>query len=89
MKILNLCLAAVMGLLVGAFFLRIPATKAAAQPIGQVHVSIFPVGMLNAKGTASENLPGLRIVGISCIPKPTPRLPDAAVCYVATTLAGN
>jgi|GEM_PF-5195146 hypothetical protein len=57
-----------------------------AQGSNQVHVFIYPVEMFSTKSTTSKDLPGLRIAGISCIPKPETKLPDAAVCYVATTL---
>lgn len=55
---------------------------------GTAHVFIVPVQVFNLQATAA-NIPGVRIAGISCLPKPTAKLPNAAVCYVATTLSGN
>jgi hypothetical protein len=75
------------GLILGAVLFRTPKIKANPQVPGKVHVAIIPVSMLDAKNLASEDLPGVRVAGISCVPKPIKQLPDAAVCYVATTLA--
>lgn len=62
----------------------LPIAKVTAQEPG-VHVFIAPLEVLTAKDTRSLNLPGGRVAGISCIPKPTEKLPDRAVCYIATS----
>ena len=78
--------AAVVGFLLGIAVFRLPTAKADLQQQGLAHIAIVPVAMMDAKTLSSNNLPGAKIVGISCIAKPEKRLPDAAVCYVATTL---
>jgi hypothetical protein len=51
------------------------------------HIVIVPVWMPDAKTPQPANLPGdRRVVGISCVPKPLKAAPDAATCYVATSL---
>ena len=85
MRLLRLGFAIVFGFVLGGALFRSPRAKAIPQQSGQVHVAIVPVTMLDAKNLASQALPGNRIAGISCIPKPQKRLPDAAVCYVATS----
>lgn len=84
MKLFKLGFAIVFGFVLGGALFRSPRAKAIPQQSGQVHVAIVPVTMLDAKNLASQTLPD-RIAGISCIPKPEKRLPDAAVCYVATS----
>ncbi len=80
------CLVAVVGLVMGAWLFQMKTVSANPQETGHAHVFIVPVTMLNAKSAVPANLPGARIAGISCIAKPTPKSPDAAVCYVATAL---
>jgi hypothetical protein len=86
MKFMKICLAAALGFVGGARLFHTPPVNANPQDVGQTHVFIAPVDMLDAKSSASQNLPGARIAGISCIPKPQAKLPYAAVCYVATAL---
>lgn len=86
MSSLKVGLAAAMSFVLGAALFRTPTVKANPQKTELAHVFIVPVAVLDAKAPSSTNLPGARIAGISCIPKPEKRLPDAAVCYVATTL---
>jgi hypothetical protein len=70
----------------GAWLFHTEMVKANPQETGGVHVYIAPLEMLTAKYSTSQNLPGGRIAGISCIPKPTEKLPDHVICYVATSL---
>ena len=82
---LKLGLGLLLGLVLGVALCRTPQVKANPQESGSVHVAIVPVRVLDAKNLTSVSLPGGGVAGISCIPKPQQRLPDAAVCYVATT----
>jgi hypothetical protein len=82
------CLLVLMSSVFVAWLFHTGMMKAHPQQSGTAHVYIVPVTLLDAKSPASINLPGVRFAGISCIAKPTQKLPDAAVCYVATTLAG-
>jgi hypothetical protein len=82
----KICLGVVVGFVVGACLFQARAVKAHSQETGTAHVFIVPVAMFDAKSAVPQNLPGVRIAGISCIARPTQKFPDAAVCYVATTL---
>lgn len=84
MNNLKIGLAVLAGFVLSAAIFHTPAVK--AQESGTTHVFIHPVIMFNVKSGASQDLPGSRIAGISCIPKPLTKAPDAAVCYVATSL---
>jgi hypothetical protein len=79
--------AAVIGFIIGAWLFYTGIVKAKPQDTGTAHVYIVPVTMLDTKTPLPQNLPGVRIAGISCVAKPMPKFPDAAICYVATTLA--
>jgi hypothetical protein len=81
------CLLILMSFVLVAWLFHTGIMKAHPQQSGTAHIFIVPVTILNAKSAVPQNLPGVRIAGISCIAKPTQKLPDAAVCYVATTLA--
>ena len=84
MNMLKISLAVLVGFVLGVVLFRTPSVK--AQQAGNVVVFIHPVTVLNTKLPTNEVLPGSRVDGISCIPKPiVGKLPDAAVCYVATT----
>jgi hypothetical protein len=85
MNPLKIGLAVLFGLILGAVLFHVPKVKALPQEAGTVHVTIVPVPMNDAKNLSSRDLPGYRIAGISCLPTPIKQLPDAAVCYVATT----
>lgn len=61
-----------------------PMAHAAPQTLGSVIVFIRPVSMDDLKLPVDKVISGSRVAGISCIPKPVAKLPDAAVCYVAT-----
>jgi hypothetical protein len=83
MNTLRIGAAAFAGLALAVVLFRTPAIK--AQEPGKMVVFIHPVLVDNAKLPVDTVIPGSRVCGISCIPKPVSRLPDAAVCYVATT----
>ncbi len=85
MNLLKLGLAVLFGVTLGVVLSHVPKVKANPQEPGSVHVTVVPLAMPDAKNLASKNLPGYRVVGISCLAKPIKQLPDAAVCYVATT----
>jgi len=85
MNLSKILVAGLFGLLLGVAASHVPMVKAGPQETSQVHLYVVPIGM-TGKVSFSENLPGGRIAGISCLPKPTAQLPDAAICYVATTL---
>jgi hypothetical protein len=85
MNLLKLGLAVFCGVVLGAALFHAPRVKANAQEPGTVHVAIIPITVLDAKNIASQNIPGYTVTGISCLSKPVKQLPDAAVCYVATT----
>ena len=85
MTFLKLGLTVLFGLILGAALFHAPNVKANPQELGTVHVTIAPIPINDAKNLSSRDLPGYKIVGISCLPKPIKQLPDAAVCYVATT----
>jgi hypothetical protein len=87
MNVLKLGAAVVFGLLLGAVLSHTPTVKASAQTLGFVHVSIKPVTVPDAKSEIFANFMGVKVVGISSIPKPQQNMPDSAVCYVATTSA--
>lgn len=82
MNRLKIVAAALAGLILGAALFHPHGGQ--AQGFGRVHVSIIPVEAFNTKALVSQDLPGLKVAGISCVPKPRKNLPDAAVCYVAT-----
>jgi hypothetical protein len=83
-KLLKIVSAVSVGFVIGAMTLHAPVIAAASpQADGLVHVLIVPVMMLDTKNAFPSNLPGARVTGISCLPKPQNKLPDAAVCYVA------
>ena len=82
------CLGVGIGFVLGAWLFSIGEVKPKAQETETTHVIIVPVTMLDAKSSLPQNLPGARIAGISCIAKPMPRHPDAAVCYLATAFLG-
>lgn len=82
MKIAKTGLIFSVGVLVG-FLIRPGWLRAQS---GQAHVFIAPVTVNGDQG-APANLPGARIAGISCLPKPLKNAPDMALCYVATTTA--
>ena len=86
MKLLKVAIVALLAFVLGVWSSRLKTVNASSQDAGQAHVFIAPLEMLDAKAPRTVNLPGVKIVGISCVAKPTERLPDAAVCYVATTL---
>jgi hypothetical protein len=81
MNFLKIALATTISFILGAMLSHAPTAK--ANPPS--HVFIVPVWMADAKTPQPADLPGNRIAGISCIPKPADKSPDAAVCYVATT----
>ena len=83
MNLAKITLAVLCGLVLGATLFRTPAVN--ANPATAAHVFIVPIWMADAKAPQPADLPGSRIAGISCIPKPADKSPDAAVCYVATT----
>jgi hypothetical protein len=88
MKLSKLCLAILAGFLLGITASRlsfVPVAKASPQGAGKVHVYIVPEIVLSTNAPRSLDLPGGRIAGISCIPKPSDKLPDEAICYVATS----
>ena len=80
----KICLAITTSFVLGVVISNTSPVKASPQEQGSVHVFIAPLEVATAKETRSQNLPGGRVVGISCIPKPTDKLPDHAICYVAT-----
>lgn len=86
MSFLKTCLATMISFTLGAMLFHTSPATANPQASGQAHVYIVPIFMADTKAPASQNLAGAKIVGISCIPKPIKSAPDAAVCYVATTL---
>lgn len=69
-----------MGLLLGAALFHMPHVK--ANSTTSTHILITPVGVTDLK-SISADITGSPIVGVSCVPKPLPQAPDAAVCYVA------
>jgi hypothetical protein len=89
MKLSKICLATLAGFLLGITVSRlsvVPNAKASPQETGKVHLYIAPELVLSTNAPRSVDLPGGRIAGISCIPKPSDKLPDRAICYVATSL---
>jgi hypothetical protein len=80
---------------VGAALLR--ATPQ-AKPRPGVYGALYPVVVSLAAATKPEDVtnfflptlnPGGRLAGISCVPMPTPKAPDLAVCHVAVAQLGN
>jgi hypothetical protein len=82
----KVCLGVAAGIVLGVYISHVSSVRAGAQESGRAHVFIYPVMMFDAKTAVPSNPSGARIAGISCIAKPTEKLPDAAVCYVATAL---
>jgi hypothetical protein len=68
----------VIGFLIGAVLFHLPHAKATTS----THVFITTVGVTDFKAISTD-VSGA-IVGMSCVPKPMPKAPDAVVCYVAT-----
>jgi hypothetical protein len=89
MNFAKILAAGLAGFLLCALFLHAPIAKANPQELASasspIHVSIYPLPMFDAHNLTSKDLPGVRVVGLSCIAKPTAKLPDAALCYVATS----
>jgi hypothetical protein len=83
MNIVKISLAVALGIVLGIALFHTSGVK--AQGAGNVVVFIHPVMVLDQKMPIDTVITGSRVDGISCIPKPTSKLPDAAVCYVATT----
>ena len=83
MNIVKIGLSVLAGFVLGIVLVRTPVVK--AQESGKVLVIIYPVLLLDQKMPVDKIVPGSRVDGISCIPAPAKRLPDAAVCYLATT----
>lgn len=86
MNLTKICLAAALGFVLGSWLFHTSSVTANQQEDGNTHVFIAPVEVFNTKSPASLNIPGVRVVGISCLAKPQTKLPDAAICYVATSL---
>lgn len=83
MNICKIGLAVLAGFVLSTAIFHTPAARANSPS----HVFIVPIFVTNTKAGTPADLPGNRIAGISCIPKPIPdKAPDAAICYVATTL---
>ena len=80
----RIVLATLVGFLCGVMGFHTRPIK--AQEPGSVHVFIRPLELENDKASRSIDLPGGRIVGISCVSNPQTRLPKAVTCYVATSL---
>jgi hypothetical protein len=76
----------VAGLLLGASLFHAPAIK--AKSTTSTHIFITPVGITDLKSIPAD-VDGSPVVGISCVHKPLPKAPDAAVCYVAATNDAN
>jgi hypothetical protein len=85
MKLTTLFLAVAFSFVLGAWLFHTPQVKANPQA-GSAHVFIAPIEMFDLKSSTSKSVPGVRIAGISCVAKPKANLPDAAICYVATSL---
>jgi len=83
MNFLKIGLAVLVGFALAVVPFRVPQAK--AQQAGNVLVLIHPVMVLDKKSPIDKIVPGSRVNGISCIPTLAKLLPDAAVCYVATT----
>jgi len=77
--------AALAGFLLGVAASSISTVRADPQHPTLVHVFISPVAMTDAKTGFPKDLPGGKVVGLSCLSQPMDKFPDAAVCYVATT----
>lgn len=90
MNFLKIGLTTTISFILGAMLSHAPTAKAnpSEQKYAQVnaHVFVVPVWMVDEKTPQTADLPGNRIAGISCIPHPTDKMPNAAVCYVATSL---
>lgn len=82
---MKFALATLLGFLLCLVAVRISVPTVKAQQEGMVHVYITAETLWNLKDRPSLNIPGGRVVGISCLPKPTSKAPDQAVCYVATS----
>jgi hypothetical protein len=70
------------GFLFGIMVSRAPSVI--AQSPATAGLFINAVWVDDPKLPVAKAISGEHIKGISCIPKPLPKLPDAAVCYVAT-----
>lgn len=53
-------------------------------PASTTVVFIHAVWVDNPKLPVDKVITGAHVSGVSCLPKPTVKLPDAALCYVAT-----
>jgi hypothetical protein len=70
------------GLVLGAALSYMPHAKANSATL--THILITPVGITDFKSITAD-VAGTPVVGVSCVPKPMPKAPDAAICYVTTT----
>ena len=86
MNLARICVAVAFGFILGIWLFRTSPVNANPQEGGKAHVFIVPVEVFDTKTPTSKNIPGVRIAGISCIAKPQTKLPDAALCYVATAI---
>ena len=71
----------VLGFLMGAVLFHMPYAK--ANPTASTHIVITTVGINDFKAISTD-ISTTAVVGMSCIPKPLAKAPDAVVCYVAT-----
>lgn len=69
----------------GAWLFRVRSVKASPQSNGEVAVLIHSVVIPSLRGSHSYVLPGMKVVGISCISRPSSNMPEATECYVATS----
>jgi hypothetical protein len=75
-------IALVAGILLGAILFHMPHAR--ANSTTSTHILITTVGITDLK-SISADVAGASVLGMSCVPKPLPKAPDAVVCYVATT----
>jgi hypothetical protein len=71
----------VIGFLIGVALFHLPHAKANSTP--STHVLITTIGVTDFNAISTD-VSGA-IVGMSCVPKPMPKAPDAVICYVAAT----
>jgi hypothetical protein len=77
-----LTLLAAMIVLVAAFGIRLGA--ASTRAIVKHRIYIVPVLLVNSERMTPVDVPGYRVVGMSCLPSHAGQPSASALCYIAT-----
>ncbi|MGH9718224.1 MAG: hypothetical protein ACRD4R_16060 [Candidatus Acidiferrales bacterium] len=73
--------------LVATFAIRLGA--ASTRAIVKHRIYIVPVRLVNSERMTPVEVPGYRVVGMSCLPSHTAQPSASAVCYIAAEVPGQ